>query len=108
MSRGSPRTTAPARPAPLLSPLGSGGAIAGPAATFSPADSTAQGSGPSGPSVDLVVAFSLDRSLGGRVLRIETAASEDSGAFGCDLLEECTDNPRCGTLTGTGHAEASF
>jgi MYXO-CTERM domain-containing protein len=48
--------------------------------TFHPADSAVQGSGPTGPSVDLVFALTLDRSLGGRVLRIETAARDDSGA----------------------------
>jgi hypothetical protein len=61
-------------------PAGAGAPIAGDAATFYPAESAVQGSGPTGPSVDLVFAFSLDPSLGGRVLRVESAATEDSGA----------------------------
>jgi Calx-beta domain len=60
-------------------PPGVGAPIGGDRATFHPAESDVQGSGPTGPSVDLVFAFSLDRSLGGRVLRVETAATEDSG-----------------------------
>lgn len=58
---------------------GTGAPIASQTATFYPADSAVQGSGPTGPSVDLLFTFSLDRSLGGRVLRVETAATEDSG-----------------------------
>jgi hypothetical protein len=61
-------------------PPGAGAPIAAAAATFHPAESAVQGSGPTGPTVDLVFAFSLDASLGGRVLRVETAATEDSGA----------------------------
>jgi hypothetical protein len=38
-----------------------------------------RGSGPTGPTVDLIFTFSLDRSLGGRILQVETAATEDSG-----------------------------
>lgn len=38
-----------------------------------------QGSGPTGPSVDLTYAFSVDPTLAGRTLRIEAAATDDSG-----------------------------
>ncbi|MGH7292093.1 MAG: Calx-beta domain-containing protein, partial [Myxococcota bacterium] len=60
-------------------PPGTGAPIASETATFYPAESAVQGSGPTGPTVDLLFTFSLDRSLGGRVLRVETAATEDSG-----------------------------
>jgi hypothetical protein len=60
---------------------GSGAPIAaGAVATFHPAASAVQGSGESGPSVDLIFAFILDAALGGRVLRVESAATEDTGA----------------------------
>jgi hypothetical protein len=59
---------------------GTGAPIAGAAATFYPAESAVRGSGPSGPSVDLIFTFSLARSLAGRILQVETAASEDAGA----------------------------
>jgi hypothetical protein len=59
---------------------GTGAPIDVDAATFYPARSAVQGSGPTGPSVDLTFAFSLDRSLGGHVLRVESAATDDSGA----------------------------
>ncbi len=64
---------------PAFTP-GSGAPVHGDDSTFLPADSAVQGSGPSGPSVDLVFAFSLDAALASRVLRVETAATEDSGA----------------------------
>jgi len=56
-----------------------GAPIAGDTATFYPAESAVRGSGPTGPSVDLIFTFSLARSLAGRILQVETAASEDSG-----------------------------
>lgn len=59
---------------------GTGAPITSDDATFYPADSAVQGSGPTGPSVDLSFAFGLDASLAGRLLRVETAATEDSGA----------------------------
>ena len=58
---------------------GTGAPIAGDTATFYPAESAVRGSGPTGPSVDLIFTFSLARSLGGRILQVETAATEDSG-----------------------------
>jgi hypothetical protein len=58
---------------------GTGAPIAGAAATFYPAESAVRGSGPTGPTVDLIFTFSLARSLGGRILQVETAATEDSG-----------------------------
>ncbi len=61
-------------------PPGTGAPIASETATFYPAESAVRGSGPTGPSVDLIFTFSVARSLGGRVLRVETAATEDSGA----------------------------
>jgi hypothetical protein len=58
---------------------GTGAPIAGDTATFYPAESAVRGSGPTGPSVDLIFTFSLARSLGGHILQVETAATEDSG-----------------------------
>ncbi len=60
-------------------PPGTGAPIVSETATFYPAESAVRGSGPTGPSVDLIFTFSVARSLGGRVLRVETAATEDSG-----------------------------
>jgi Calx-beta domain len=59
---------------------GSGAPVAAERATFYPAESAVRGSGPDGPSVDLILSFSLARSLGASVLSVETAATEDSGA----------------------------
>jgi len=42
-------------------------------------ESSVQGSGPTGPSVDLTYAFSVDPTLAGRQLLIEAAATDDSG-----------------------------
>lgn len=58
---------------------GTGAPIAGDAATFYPAESAVRGSGPTGPSVDLIFTLSLARSLRGHILQVETAATEDSG-----------------------------
>jgi hypothetical protein len=61
-------------------PVGIGEPMAGDAATLYPAASVVQGSGATGPSVDLTVAFSLDAAVVGAPLRVDTAATEDSGA----------------------------
>jgi MYXO-CTERM domain-containing protein len=58
---------------------GTGAPIAGETATFYPGESAVRGTGPTGPSVDLIVTFSLAQSLAGRVVQVETAAREDSG-----------------------------
>lgn len=59
---------------------GSDAVIDGATASLHLAASAVVGSGPTGPSVDLNIAFSLDASLAGRMLRVEAAATEDSGA----------------------------
>lgn len=48
-------------------------------ATFHPSLSRVQGSGPTGPHVDLTFAVSLDPSTAGRRFQVEVAASDDDG-----------------------------
>jgi hypothetical protein len=60
-------------------PPGTNEVVANAEAVLDLAKSAVVGSGPTGPSVDLVFAFTLERNSKGRSLRIEAAATEDDG-----------------------------